>query len=79
MEISYSFKNGNMLMINAMESSTWTQRQEISRKDMTRFLKIGLTKSLTNLGFLVARKITFPGTTGTALHILAELVLSETR
>lgn len=66
-----------MLMINAMESSTWTQRQDISRKDMIRFLKIGLTKSLTNLGFLVARKISFPGTTGTALHILAKLVLCD--
>lgn len=75
MEISYSLENCDMLMKKAIESSTCTLERAEKQESPGQGLKIGLTSSLTKLCFLVARKVSFPGTRRATFQILPERVL----
>lgn len=75
MEISYSWENCDMLMKKAIESSTCNLETGGKQKHPGKGLKVGLTSSLTKLCFLVARKVSFPGTTRATFQILPERVL----
>lgn len=75
MEISYSWENCDMLMKKAIESSTYNLETGGKQKHPGKGLKVGLTSSLTKLCFLVARKVSFPGTRRATFQILPEQVL----